>query len=89
MTLASGFAEDSDALPIRADARVLGATIKAGESLTHTVGEGRYAYLVPAVGKITVDGQPFDARDGAALSGGQTVMITAIEDAEIVLVDAD
>lgn len=89
VTLASGFAEDTDALPIRADARVLGATIKAGESLTHSVGEGRYAYLVPAVGKIEIDGQPFDARDGAALTGGQTVTIKAIEDAEIVLVDAD
>lgn len=89
VTLASGFAEDDDALPIRADARVLGATIKAGESLTHSVGEGRYAYLVPAVGKIEIDGKPFDARDGAALTGGQTVTITAIEDAEIVLVDAD
>jgi len=89
VTLASGFAEDDDALPIRADARVLGATIKAGESLTHSVGEGRYAYLVPAVGKIEIDGKPFDARDGAALTGGQIVTITAIEDAEIVLVDAD
>ena len=89
VTLASGFAEDSDALPIRADARVLGATLKAGESVTHSVGEGRHAYLVPAVGRIEIDGQPFDARDGAALSGGQTVTITAIEDAEIVLVDSD
>ncbi|WP_343521090.1 pirin family protein [Sphingomonas sp.] len=97
VTLASGFAEDTDALPIRADARVLGATIKAGESLTHTVGEGRYAYLVPAVGRIEIDpgseagagSQILDARDGAALTGGQTVTITAIEDAEIVLVDAD
>ncbi len=89
VTLASGFEGDEDALPIRADARVLGATLKAGESLTHQVGEGRYAYLVPAVGKIEIDGNPFDARDGAALTGGQTVTITAIEDAEIVLVDAD
>jgi redox-sensitive bicupin YhaK (pirin superfamily) len=89
VTLASGFAEDSDALPIRADARVLGATIKAGESVTHSVGDGRHAYLVPAVGKITIDGQTFNARDGAALSGGQTVTITAIDDAEIVLVDSD
>lgn len=89
VTLASGFEGDEDALPIRADARVLGATLKAGESLTHSVGEGRYAYLVPAVGRIEIDGQPFDARDGAALTGGQTVTITAVEEAEIVLVDAD
>jgi hypothetical protein len=89
VTLASGFAEDSDALPIRADARVLGATLKAGESVEHTVGDGRHAYLVPAVGAIEIDGQRFEARDGAALSGGQTVTIKALEDAEIVLVDAE
>ena len=89
ITLASGFAEDDDALPIRADARVLGATLKAGESVEHTVGDGRHAYLVPAVGAITLNGDRVDARDGAAISGGQTVTITAIEDAEIVLVDAE
>ena len=86
--LASGFAEDGDALPIRAEARVLGATLKAGETLTHGVGEGRHAYLVPATGTLSVDGERIDTRDGAALSGGQTFSITAIEDAEIVLVDA-
>ena len=89
VTLASGFAEDGDALPIRADARVLGATLKAGESVTHSVGDGRHAYLVPATGVLEIDGVRVDARDGAALTGGQTVTITAIEDAEIVLVDAD
>lgn len=89
VTLASGFADDGDALPIRADARVMGATLKAGESLTHSIGDGRHAYLVPATGAIEIDGVPFKARDGAALKGGATVTITAIEDAEIVLVDAD
>ena len=89
VTLASGFEGDEGALPIRADARVLGATLKQGESLSHTVGEGRHAYLVPATGAIEIDGQRFDARDGAALSGGQTVTVTALDDAEIVLVDAE
>ncbi|RZM26153.1 MAG: hypothetical protein EOP67_42430, partial [Sphingomonas sp.] len=89
VTLASGFDGDGDALPIRANARVLAATVKAGESVTHTVGEGRHAYLVPATGAIEIDGERFAARDGAALSGGQTVVITAIQDAEIVLVDSE
>ena len=89
VTLASGFADDADALPIRADARVLGATLKAGESLTHSVAAGRHAYLVPATGRITIDGEQVDARDGAAISGGTTATITALEDAEIVLVDAE
>jgi len=87
--LASGFAEDKEALPIRADARVLGATVKAGETITHEVGEGRHAYLVPATGAIEIDGKPFNARDGAAIGGGQTVTIKAIEDAELVLVDSE
>ena len=89
VTLASGFDDDGDVLPIRTDARVLGATLKAGESTTYDLGKTRHAYLVPAVGAITVDGERVNARDGAALSGGKTVTITAIEDAEIVLVDAD
>lgn len=89
VTLASGFEGDDGALPIRADARVLGATLKAGESLTHSVGDGRHAYLVPAIGAIEIEGVRFNARDGAALDGGQTVTITALEDSEIVLVDAE
>ncbi|MBS0285518.1 MAG: pirin family protein [Proteobacteria bacterium] len=89
VTLASGFAEDGDALPIRADARVLGATLKAGESLTYDLGEGRHAYLVPATGRITIDGEAFAARDGAALSGGRSFTIVAQDDAEIVLVDSE
>jgi redox-sensitive bicupin YhaK (pirin superfamily) len=84
--LASGFG-DEDALPIRTDARVLGATLKAGEALTHEVGAGRHAYLVPAIGKIEIDGIPANARDGVALGGG-SYTIRAVEDAEIVLVDA-
>ena len=88
VTLASGMG-DEGALPIRADARVLGATLKAGETVTYAVGDGRHAYLVPATGAIAIDGLRFAARDGAALSGGRTVTITAIDDAELVLVDAD
>lgn len=92
VTLASGFESDlanEGALPIRADARVLGATLKAGESLEHQVGAGRHAYLVPAIGRIEIDGEEVNARDGAALTGGRIVTITALEDSEIVLVDAE
>jgi redox-sensitive bicupin YhaK (pirin superfamily) len=86
--LASGFDEDGDALPIRTDARVLGATIKAGESLTYEVGPTRHAYLVPATGAIEIDGQRANARDGVAIDEG-LITITAVEDAEIVLVDSE
>lgn len=85
--LASGFEDDKDALPIRTDARVLGATIKAGESLSYEIGATRHAYMVPATGAIEIGGQRANARDGVAIGEG-VITITAIEDAEIVLVDS-
>ncbi|HRN62817.1 MAG TPA: hypothetical protein PLF73_10195, partial [Luteimonas sp.] len=88
VTLASGIAGDDDALPIRTDARVLGATIKAGETAEyHFADAGRYGYLVPAKGRVEVEGVALDARDGAAISGEARIRVTAIEDAELVLVD--
>ncbi|WP_184085426.1 pirin family protein [Sphingomonas xinjiangensis] len=87
--LASGFAEDGEALPIRSDARVLGATLKAGESIDYAVGPARHAYLVPAIGAVEIDGEQVHARDGAAFTGGKNIIITALQDAEIVLVDSE
>jgi redox-sensitive bicupin YhaK (pirin superfamily) len=88
VTLASGFAEDTDALPIRTDARVVGATLKAGETAEYSLGEGRHGYLVPATGSVEVNGVRLDARDGAAIANEPVLRITAVNDAEIVLVDA-
>jgi len=93
VVLASGFDEDTDetgggALPIRTDARVVGATLKAGESAVYPLGVARRAYLVPAIGEVEVNGVRVNARDGVAISGEETVTVTAVNDAEIVLVDA-
>src|SRR5215469_12128244 len=87
VTLASGIDEDRDALPIRADARVLGATLKAGETAEYRLAEDRRAYLVPALGAVEVNGVRLATRDGAAIENERGLRITAIEDAEIVLVD--
>ena len=88
VTLASGLDGDADALPIRTDARVAGATLKAGETTEYALGRTRHAYLVPAVGAIEVNGVRLDARDGAAVSDEEVLRVTALEDAEVVLVDA-
>ena len=88
MVLASGFEGDADALPIRAEARVLGATLKAGESAEYALGKGRHVYLVPAEGEVEVNGVTLNARDGAAIADEAVVKITALADSEIVLVDA-
>ena len=86
--LASGFKGDADALPIRAEARVLGATLKAGETAEYALGKGRHGYLVPAEGEVEVNGVRVNPRDGAAIADEAVVKIKALSDAEIVLVDA-
>ena len=88
VTLASGYENDNDALPIRTDARVVGATLKAGEVAEYPLGRDRKAYLVPASGAVEIDDQRVNARDGAAISDVEVLRIRAIEDSEIVLVDA-
>ncbi|HEU4649859.1 MAG TPA: hypothetical protein VFS49_00450, partial [Croceibacterium sp.] len=86
--LASGMAGDEDALPIRAEARVLGATVKAGETIVYDTAVARHLYLVPATGKVRVGEVEVNARDGAAITGLDRVEVTALEDSELVLVDA-
>jgi redox-sensitive bicupin YhaK (pirin superfamily) len=88
VALASGVEGDEDALPIRADARVLGATIQAGETAAYTLDPSRHAYLVPAKGSVEVNGVKLDARDGAAITGETEISVKALDDAEVVLVDA-
>ena len=86
--LASGFASDPEALPIRAEARVLGATLKAGETAKYELAPRRYVYLVPAQGSVEVNGVRIGTRDGAAITDEALLAVKALEDAEIVLVDA-
>jgi redox-sensitive bicupin YhaK (pirin superfamily) len=88
VTLASGLAGDDDALPIRTDARVLGATIKKGERVTLELDPARHAYLVPAAGVVEVGGVRVAARDGAAITDLPKIEIAALDDSEIILVDA-
>ena len=88
VTLASGFDADADALKINAAARVLGATLKAGETAELTLDPARHVYLVAVGGAIEVNGRRAEPRDGVAITGEEKVTIRAVEEAEIVLVDA-
>jgi redox-sensitive bicupin YhaK (pirin superfamily) len=88
VTLASGMAGDEEALPLRADARVMGATVKVGERISLPVDPARHIYLVPATGAVEVGGVRIDARDGAAITDVERIDIVGLDDAEVVLVDA-
>ena len=88
VTLASGFPEDEEALKINAAARVMGATLAKGESAGLSLDPTRHVYLVATKGPILVNGVRAEARDGVAIIGEEKVEISAVEDAEIVLVDS-
>ena len=85
--LASGYEQDADALPIRARARVLGATLRAGKTLKYALQKNRMSYLVAARGQLLVNGVRLEARDGAAVKDACSITLKALLDAEIVLVD--
>ncbi|KGK83642.1 pirin [Stutzerimonas degradans] len=87
VTLASGMPDDSEALPIRANARLVAATLAAGQSADYSIGNGRKVYLVPASGRLDINGVQAAAGDGVAVRDEAQLTVTALEDSEIVLVD--
>ena len=88
VTLASGFDDDGDALRINSAARVMGATLAAGEEAELSLDPARHVYLVASRGPIEVNGVRAQARDGVAVTDEAKLTIRAVDDAEIVLVDA-
>jgi len=84
--LASGDPDDG-ALTINANAKVLGATVNAGESIEVEANPTRHLYLVPS-GRVRVNGVEAEPRDGVAITGEDKVRIEAVDDSELVLVDA-
>ena len=84
--LASGEPEDGT-LTINADARILGATVRAGSAIEIDASPERHLYLVPS-GRVSVNGVEAQPRDGVAITGEAKLRIEAQDDAELVLVDA-
>ena len=84
--LASGDAADGS-LTINADAKILGATVPAGSTITYDGDPDRHIYMVPS-GRVRVNGVDAGPRDGAAITGEPQIVVKALDDAELVLVDA-
>lgn len=86
--VASGEPEKDGSLPIRSDARVLAATLAAGDTVTYEASSLRHQYLVAASGRIRVNGEEAQAKDGIAITGVETIEVEAIDDTEVVMVDS-
>jgi len=86
--VASGDPDGDRALPIRSDAKILAATVRAGETVTYEAVPSRHQYLVATGGRIRINGQEANPRDGIAITGEEAITVEAIEDCELVMVDA-
>lgn len=92
LPLASGRGHEG-AIPLHADGALYAGKLKAGQTIRQRL-DGKPAYLVPAKGKIEIrsgSAAPViaKARDGVAVDQQDEIEITAVEDAEIVLVETD
>ena len=79
--------EDMDTLMIYQDAAIYAGVLGEGSTYTHTIETGRHLYLVPSTGRIEINGQQVNARDGVHIENMDEITITALESAEIVLAD--
>jgi len=86
--LASGTPETDDALPIRTDAKVAAATLATGQKAMWSTSGERHQYLVAPTGRVKVNGIEAQPRDGIAVTGETEIVVEALDDAEVVLVDA-
>ncbi len=65
-----------------------GVSLKAGDTAEYELGTERHGYLVPALGSVEVNGVRVGTRDGAAITDESVLKVKALEDTELVLVDA-
>jgi redox-sensitive bicupin YhaK (pirin superfamily) len=61
------------ALPIRADAEVHGALLRAGGNVNYSFRKGDAGYLVPATGEVDVSGIQLHAREALVIENEETI----------------
>lgn len=74
-------------LTIHQDVDLYSTSLATGGGVTHEIRSGRKVWIQVARGTITANDQPLYAGDGLGLSDEGTLMITATDDAEVLLFD--
>jgi redox-sensitive bicupin YhaK (pirin superfamily) len=72
---------------IHQDAQVYVATLDAGQTVFHSLSEGRYAWLQVARGTISLNDAELKQGDGGAVRDESELKITAHDQAEVLLFD--
>jgi redox-sensitive bicupin YhaK (pirin superfamily) len=72
---------------IRQDNELYATVLAPGESVEHALKPDRHAYVQVARGSVTLNGEPLEAGDGAAISAEKSLQLAGINDAEVLLFD--
>lgn len=72
---------------IHQDASLFMSLLSPGDTVTHTLENGRKAYLQVLKGKVLLDGQPLEAGDGARIQDQASVVIEGADESEVLLFD--
>ena len=72
---------------IHQDARLYATLLAPGEEVTHALAPGRHAWVHVARGKASLNGQPLEAGDGAAVSAEERLALRGDGHAEVLLFD--
>ena len=72
---------------IRQDNELYATVLAPGESVEHALKPDRHAYVQVARGSVTLNGEPLEAGDGAAISAEKSLQLTGVNDAEVLLFD--
>jgi quercetin 2,3-dioxygenase len=75
------------AVTVHQDVELYAALLKPRESVTHALRPGRRAWLQVARGAVTLNGQPLEAGDGAAVASEHALAIAATAPSEVLLFD--
>jgi len=78
---------DEGSLVIHQDVKLYDARLSPGQDVTHSLGEGRHAWLQVVRGSVSVNGTRLHEGDGAAVSEERLLHINADADAELLLFD--
>jgi len=72
---------------IHQDARLYVSLLAPGQEVSHSLGQGRYAWLQVAKGAVELNGQTLRQGDGAAVEREPKLTIKGLEEAEVLLFD--
>lgn len=84
--LASGDGRDGS-IRINQDASLLAARLRDGQQITHTLANGRHAWVQVLHGSVALGGQTLEVGDAAAISDEMSIAVKAIGEAELLAFD--